>query len=195
MQLNSSELHISLDLETLSKANNALVTEVGLCLFDPYADGMLGGSHSWLLQMEPQAAKGRDVSLDTIQWWLKQEDEARKKMTLPEGNRFPMEEFFSHFGHINWDDVKGLWANDLNFDITILESLFADFGRSVPWHYRAPRSYRTICWLADLPKDQQVKPTLAHSAESDAIAQALTVQKAFQRIHLWKTAHDQNPVF
>jgi len=183
MQLHSSELHAMIDLETLSLGTKAIVTEVGLVLFDPYNNGMLGGSHSWLLQMKPQM---RQHDIETWQWWLEQSDEARKKMAVRDKDRMPIDHFFEHFGHINWADIKGVWANGLNFDVPILTSFFTDFGREVPWHYRTPRDYRTICWLADLPKDQQVKPALAHSAESDAIAQALTVQRAFAKIHGWK---------
>lgn len=94
------------------------------------------------------------------------------------GRRYESLEDFSH--SIAWKDIKGVWSHGLNFDIPILVSLFAAYKQREPWHYRTPRDTRTMMMLAGIDK---VRATdVKHSAEHDAIAQALTMQDCFQKL-------------
>lgn len=174
-------MHIMLDLETLSLQNNAVVSEAAIAIFDPQAD-FINFSYSWLLQLETQQKNGRHVGMDTVQWWLMQEEAPRLKMAEKKDRVF-VTDFLDHLDRVcDWKNVEGFWSHGLNFDVIILTDMYTMYGRKVPWHYRTPRDTRTLFWLADMKTEDLVKAEVKHSAVSDAIAQAKSVQMAMRRL-------------
>lgn len=173
------ELHIMIDLETLSLRSNAVILEVGYAIFETNADGVQS-SGSWSLFGQPQMDSGRICDMGTIEFWIEQSSEAQKAVfkRLP---KFTVEGFIREFDEqIPWHNIQAVWAKGLHFDIPKLEDLYNKHGRHIPWHYRTPRDLRTLTWLAGMTSADYVKPLLAHSGEADAVAQALTVQLALR---------------
>ena len=88
------------------------------------------------------------------------------------------------------DEVNGpeirIWANGPHFDISILEAVYHAVGLPVPWHYRAPRDFRTITDAAGMTREEFSNYGDAHNALHDAIAQAMTVCEAYKRLGLRK---------
>lgn len=85
------------------------------------------------------------------------------------------------------DDIK-IWANDPHFDVSILSEVFHAVGLPVPWHYRAPRSMKTVTELAGMTRDDftAFNYGTAHNALDDAISQAMIVCEAYKRLGLRK---------
>ena len=185
----NSEIHLMIDLETLSTRANAVIVEVGYAIFETTAD-VVNQSGRWNLRLEEQIDSVhmlRDVSTGTLLWWLDQSKEAQESAFkgLP---KYTIEEFLTQFKeHIPWYNIQAVWCKGLTFDLPMLDDLHKQYGKAVPWHYRTPRDMRTLTWLAGMNSADHVKPTLAHSAESDCIAQAQTVQIALKKLEASKT--------
>lgn len=173
-------MHLMIDLETLSLKPNCAVTQIGYVLFDE-----MTVTNTFLLRpnAEEQINRGRSVSFDTFAWWLKQDQEARESMAKP--GQDLMADCLSTFINdvemcCGWNNVKQVWSNGLLFDVNIMEDLFHMYGIKTPWHYRAPRDVKTLCYM--IPGFEMTKPFVAHDAKEDAIAQASSVQRALARI-------------
>lgn len=172
-------MHLMIDLETLSLSNAAVVMQIGWAAFDPHAEGIIAsGAHS--LNAKEQLERGRELSYSTFDWWMRQPDDARLKLlnrtshdTMPE----LLETFVRNF---DWTSIEGVWANGILFDLAILVDLFGQYDVSIPWHYRSPRDFKTLRALR--PNLKSPKPEIAHSAEHDAIAQAVQVQMIFHSL-------------
>lgn len=168
-------MHLMIDLETLSLAPNAVVTQIGWALFDPHAEaGEIGNSGSIPLNAEEQVKRGRNFSYSTFTWWMAQSDEARK-LLLDHNSTVPVVDILTQFmSGFTWSTIEGVWANGILFDLVILENLLTEYCYKTPWHYRAPRDFKTLRALR--PNVSGPKPAIAHSARHDAISQAITVQ-------------------
>jgi len=175
-------MHILIDTETLSTRINCVITQIGWCAFDPASEGVM-----WHESKCPDVPNqihvlGRAIDWETLQWWLQQEEDARKAMWQARPDCM-LNEFLSSFAHqYNWKDVEGVWSHGLGFDVSILEYAYIKAGMSIPWGYKTPRDTRTLFALAGMKSEDLIAPSIKHVAEADAIAMALSVQKAFRWI-------------
>lgn len=183
-------MHLMIDLETLSLQPNCVVTQIGYVLFDELT--IYG---SFLLRPDPeeQIKRGRHVSFSTFSWWLKQDEPAR--LSMAKGSEMSMLDCLNLFirdvqNACGWENVKQVWSNGLLFDVVIMQDLFYHYELEIPWHYRAPRDVKTLCYL--IPDFEMTKPTTAHDANADAFAQAVSVQRALETIQDWKSSDERN---
>lgn len=180
----NSELHLMIDLETLSTRPNAAILEVGYAIFETAAE-TIQQSGSWKLDLQDQLwpeQAPRHVEGSTLAWWSEQSDDVRANVFrgMP---RVPVPDFLRQFREwIDWHNIQGVWSHGLGFDVPIMEDLHKQWNRVTPWYYRTPRDTRTLFWLAGMSSADMVPATLKHSAEADAIAQALTVQIALKKL-------------
>lgn len=177
---------IQFDIESLSlHPTNAVVGEVGISAMHIVNDnGELSETHqsrSIRLNMQEQTdIHGRQIDIDTVQWWLKQDEAPRKAMTdnsmrlslvdgvqrMDEFVRLVMQEALSY----------GVEAFILSsapaFDMTNIHSLYHIFDLTVPWSHWQEHSQRTLRQLA--PKEARPVRELgsvAHCGEDDAMWQ------------------------
>lgn len=131
---------------------------------------------------------------ETVKWWNDQSPEAHAAFTNPVDlwkacyefrywiwrNSQPTERFE------NWEPGENVtvWANGPQFDVSILAEVYHAVGLPVPWHYRAPRDFRTITDAAGMTREEFSNYGDAHNALHDAIAQAMTVCEAYKRLGL-----------
>lgn len=129
---------------------------------------------------------------ETVAWWNEQSPEAQNAFSHPIDLREACGNFFEWFtGFDNGNSQREgttIWCNDPHFDVAILSAVFRAVGLDEPWHYRAPRSFRTIVEAAGMNRDD-FKPFshgTAHNALDDAISQAYIVCEAYRRLGLKK---------
>ena len=164
--------HIMIDIETLSTAQNALVLSVGMVLFDEKT--IFAKEH---IKNRISTATG-DVSKDTVMWWLKQSDDARKAITEPQKGVVEMSEYnlVQELRDILCNySVDTIWSQG-SFDQIIIESLMLRNGidkTQLPKYYKW-RDLRTVRKL--LAIDNEVKAKVSHNALEDAVAQVKTLQ-------------------
>lgn len=163
----------------------------------------VGGNIGWLEHVHtgPQFSDTYPLHRDakTVKWWNEQSAEAQAAFANPVDLRDACIRFAVwleslHTGPIapRYPDAINsdlrIWANDPQFDVSILSEVFHAVGLPVPWHYRAPRSLRTIAEAAGMTRDDFAAFNFGttHNALDDAIAQAGIVCEAYKRLNLTK---------
>lgn len=178
---------IMIDLETFSTKPDAAIVSIGAVIFDE--NEVLESYYAALFP-----AHGH-IDPKTVMWWMKQNDAARHVITNsePEDDEaaaIRLYDFVLAGGH----NIQEVWANDPNFDCTILENWWVRIKPQrmttewlqYPFNFRHYRSFRT---LRSLSKDMDVEvarvdPGVAHNALSDATAQARYVINQKKNFHL-----------
>jgi exodeoxyribonuclease VIII len=173
----NSPIHVSCDLETLSLQPNALVLSIGLAAFT--LPGGIVKQGYWILEQQTQRAHGRHVDPRTLDWWQHQSKEAREVFTAPGTDTAKaLEAVAQWFGGL--PELAGVWGFGADFDNAILQSLYRDFGLSVPWSYKLNRCGRTVTALA--PCRRPPRHGAHHNAMDDAAYQAATIRDSLMVI-------------
>ena len=163
--------NIMIDIETLGTSSNSVLLSIGAVEFD---GEKLGKEFEVFIDPESCTDHGLVIDARTVMWWLGQSDAARSGLLKRKG--VPLDEAMVKLHNaFDWKG-KQVWCNGTDFDFPIISSACKAVGVSDPWQYWAKMDYRTLKNL--LPKktfsELQVKPDVAHSALSDAKAQALS---------------------
>lgn len=156
--------HISIDIETLGTQPNSMVLAVGFAVFSE--NGVI---ESGQLNLDRNDQAGRHINPNTIYWWMQQSDEARASTFTDDC--LPVLSALYQLRDV-WvlHRVQWAWGLSAAFDLGILEDLHRDVKLSTPWNHRQAMCLRTLSKLR--PNISRPVPGVAHSAESDAIAQA-----------------------
>lgn len=179
--------HVMLDLETWGKRPGCDIRSIGAVVFDPVA-GTVSDDTFYIATDDYGYRYYLHRDPETVTWWSEQSAEAQAAFENP----VDLRESCKGFRHWLWaisgtynnlENVR-LWANDPHFDVSILAEAYHAVGLPVPWHYRAPRSMKTATDLAGLTRDEYVTATVPHHALHDAIAQAQTVCKCYDKLGL-----------
>jgi hypothetical protein len=98
---------------------------------------------------------------------------------MSDDGRMPIRDCMEQLYKFCWNQ-KTVWSNGSVFDVVIAESIFKQLDMSTPWPFYTIRDCRTIYDLAGVSlKDGGYVTT--HRAIDDAIHQAHTVQRAYQK--------------
>lgn len=174
--------NVMIDLETLSTHKNAAIIEIGAVEFNKET-GETGEMFNVIIKPSDWCKNGRHVDGETIQWWLSQSDEARKRFTeISEDITVMKLEDALHqlryfiMGCDNLDDRSKehvvVWGNGSTFDISILEDAYEYFGIELPWKYWSVNDVRTIVDLnPSVKKNCKFDGGVKHSAVADCLHQ------------------------
>lgn len=163
------------DLETLDTIPNAQILTIGAVKFDPNSLVTPYNEFYYRLELDDQTEKGRSISDSTMEWWGKQSAEAINE-SFGEHNRHAVIDMLSAFKkwYVGCDEI---WAQGINFDISMLEHLHHQYDCPVPWAHWKVECSKT--WLRIPPTDFRKQfDFTAHNALEDAKAQAKAVQLA-----------------
>jgi exodeoxyribonuclease VIII len=178
------------DIESLALGPNAVVTQIAFVFF-PIADPETVLAETVVhLPIEPQLTLKREISAQTLIWWMGQSDSARKEFERNEGEDF--EELPSLLRHVNrkFDEVTDgqeyeLFSRGPQFDIVNIESLMTSCGLKPAWRYDRVRDLRTLMALAglrtgDVPRDTTRYPE--HQALADCHYQILCYAESIRAL-------------
>lgn len=200
-------MHVSLDTETWGKKPGHDLRSIGAVVFDPVYGAIRGDALGRFYVATDNRIVLPDLGYwdginayrkypltrdpETVKWWSEQSEEAQAAFANPVDLRDALRSF-----GIWLLDVSGsitstadnqeirIWANDPHFDCSILAAAFDAVGLEVSWHYRSPRSMKTVCDLADMTRDDMTMPIVQHHALYDAVAQAQTISDGYMRLGL-----------
>lgn len=172
--------NLMLDIETLGTGNSAIVISIGAVLFDPHT-GEVGAEFYRKLNFQDQIDRGRRPSQGTIEFWFKQDKDAQVVFTEKGVSTEQALNEFKTFVTTNssYSECKP-WGNGPSFDLTIMESLFDDFGILYPWHFRNVRCLRTFKEYVYDGKDL-VREGIYHHALDDCKHQIKVVVEGLKR--------------
>jgi len=178
---------VMIDLETLDTRPGAVILSLGAVFFDPVKG--LGDAFHLIISRADSELMGLTVSADTLAWWEKQSDEAKK--TLHAASSVAALEPSAVFGEFNKflsraeggaSKVK-LWGNGSDFDNVLLIAAYEAAGVKPNWRYYNHRCFRTLKKLAPAVKvDRQ---GTYHNALDDAKTQAEHAIKIYQHLGLY----------
>jgi hypothetical protein len=180
--------HLMLDLETMGNKPDSPIVVLGAVFFEP-GTGKIGPQYYTAVDLASELAAGAVPNADTINWWLKQSDEARAAITSDQA--IPIGEALfelSDFALRNCAQPRNLkvWGNGASFDNVILRGAYERCGVPPCWSWYNDLDVRTIVYLGrqvgfdpkrDLPFDGE-----RHNALADAVHQAQYVSAIHQRL-------------
>lgn len=159
---------VMVDIETLATTNDAFIVSIGAVVFNKE---IVLHRHYTICHKGQQ---DREVSMETVKWWMKQSDAAREVFTAKnevhslEASLIALSAFIKKSG-------GSVWANGVLFDIGILENAYDGCALVKPWHYgniRCLRSIRLIYPEFDVLMKERRGEKTAHNALDDAEDQA-----------------------
>jgi len=171
---------VMVDIETLGTKPGVAILSIGAVMFG--MDG-LGERFYAPIQLISCADVGLVIDPATVEWWMRQSDEARAA-AFPE-NAHPLWRVLVDFA--NWLTLHGAkypWCHGAGFDAPLLEAAYKACGLVAPWKFHNVRDTRTLYDLAGVKVDRRAGTH--HHALDDAIAQAETAARALRTIHVNK---------
>lgn len=195
-------MDVMIDIETLANTSNSAITQIGVAVFDR-TNGDIINTLKLNVDAESCIHVGMEMNVDTVSWWMRQSDEARKSIfAKPNKKIYNALEVLSEFIKNNWLEVHGsdlviddpanitpemcydpenvcLWCH-ATFDGPNLDNAYRRCGLETPWHYRSVRDIRTLVDLTgyQIPKMSGV----AHDALDDCYHQVKYVVDALSKI-------------
>lgn len=168
------------DLETLAVSPRSVVLSLGAVHFDPYSE-WFGDSIYFKINIDDQDALGREIDPGTIDWWSKQDPDIMAEAFSDDG-RLSLVNAIDQFHKFAWG-CDAFWSHGATFDLVIIEDIYKQLQRSVPWQYWQLRDTRTLFALGadpEMPKENK------HDALQDAIRQAIGVQNVYSKLKIQK---------
>jgi len=173
--------HMMVDMETLAVSPNAVVLSLGAVHFDPYGTGY-GDSIYFRIDLDDQDALGREIDPNTLDWWAKQDPAIMEEAFGPD-DRIPLAEAMDRFHKFAWG-CSAFWSHGATFDLVMIENIYRQLNKALPWNYWALRDTRT---LFDLGHDPEMPQGSKHDALQDAIRQAVGVQNIYRKLNIEKS--------
>jgi hypothetical protein len=169
---------LMVDLETMAVSPNAVVLSLGAVHFNPHGNGV-GDKLYFRINIDDQDVLGREVDPNTIEWWSKQDPVIMEEAFSPD-NRISLVDAVDQFHKFAWG-CDTFWAHGSCFDIVILENIYRQLNKPLPWNYWQIRDTRT---LFDLGFDPDMPKGGKHDALQDAIRQAVGVQNMYAKLKI-----------
>jgi hypothetical protein len=170
--------HLMVDLETMAVTPRAVVLTLGAVHFNPYGNGY--GDKLYLrFDLDDQDKLNREIDPNTLSWWANQDPKVMEEAFSPD-DRVPLKDAMDQFHKFAWG-CDAFWAHGSLFDIAILEDLYRQIEKPVPWQYWQIRDTRTIFdlgWNPDMPQASK------HDALQDAIRQSVGVQNIYAKLKI-----------
>jgi hypothetical protein len=164
------------DIESLGLDARTVVSQLAFVAWDQDDPESLIREVEEYLPIQPQLTPlKRTVRADTILWWMRQDDAARKRFDRNSGEDFDelsalVNSYLSKMRQVieSASDYE-VWFKGPQFDAVAIESLAVDLGLQVPWAYDKVRDLRTMMKEAGLgSQDLPMRAGLvAHHALSD----------------------------
>lgn len=154
--------HLMIDIETMANESFSSIISLGAVEFD-INTGQTGKEFYINISLQSCIDLGLIVNADTIMWWMKQTDEARKSLINGTVNIIDALTSFSGFCNNNYQ----VWGNSARFDLGILQNAYNKANLPICWDFRKERCVRTLVSLnPEIKKDFKYNGT-AHNALAD----------------------------
>lgn len=158
---------LMIDIETMGIEPYSCITSISAVEFD-IESGETGKEFFINIDLEDSMKNGFTVNADTILWWMKQSDDARKDVFTNTVDVLYALHLFSVFCKSKDYEV---WANSPRFDCGILSNYYTEMGLKTPWNFRKERCVRTLQGLFSEIKEQTEFEGVKHNPLSDCYHQ------------------------
>lgn len=133
---------VMVDLETLDTRPTAVILSIGACRVNW---GTGEASDPFYRVIDPASCEeaGLTKSKDTLAWWAKQSEEARRVFTDPNVSLLQALTDFATYLKFFGGRVR-VWGNGSDFDNVILINAYNALGLDAPWRFYDNRCFRTV---------------------------------------------------
>ena len=169
---------LMVDLETMAVTPRAVVLTLGAVHFNPHGNGY-GDKLYFRISIDDQDKLNREVDPNTLEWWSKQ-DPVIMEEAFSDEDRVPLVDAIDQFHKFAWG-CDTFWSHGATFDLVIIEDIYHQLGKPVPWQFWQLRDTRT---LFDLGYDPEMPKGGKHDALQDAIRQAIGVQNMYTKLKI-----------
>lgn len=169
---------LMVDLETMAVTPRAVVLTLGAVHFNPHGNGY-GDKLYFRISIDDQDKLNREVDPNTLEWWSKQ-DPVIMEEAFSDEDRVPLVDAIDQFHKFAWG-CDTFWSHGATFDLVIIEDIYRQLGKPVPWQFWQLRDTRT---LFDLGYDPEMPKGGKHDALQDAIRQAIGVQNMYTKLKI-----------
>lgn len=182
---------LMVDIETLGTTAGSIVLSIGAVIFNPFTlsgfDELREQAFYVNIDRDNAAHLGFTADPSTLDWWAKQDPAAWAALqTDPK----PVREAINAFANFALNHplrISHVWAKSPSFDCVLLQALYQKFDQRFPIPFFAWRDVRTaehFAWCGEETPKFFGPEGLAHDARDDAVAQALSIQRAHYRLGL-----------
>lgn len=159
--------HVMVDIETMGNRPYSAIVSIGAVEFD-LETGETGRDFYLNVDLNSCMNAGLKMNADTVMWWMRQSEEARKGIT--EGYRYGLGEALNLFSR--WIARGSLvWGNSARFDLGLLHDAYETEGMVAPWDFYNERCVRTLAAFAPEIKKNHIHEGIDHNALSDCYKQ------------------------
>lgn len=174
--------HLMIDLEALDSNSTGVLVSLGAVYFDINTKEL---GDEFYMEVSKQGQKdqlewGRTISLDTLQWWMQQSDNAREVFSS-KLNQVNFETLLSEFSKFCKPKTR-VWGNGADFDNVFLRSCYQSAGLKCPFSFRYNRCYRTIKNLYG-HKAKLERIGTHHDGLDDSKTQALHLIRMLEKVN------------
>lgn len=163
--------NIMLDLETMGNGSNAAIIAIGAVQFDE----TVKAKFYCTVDLSDCVKNGLEIDPDTVMWWMRQSDDARKQFETPDYDLVAALDAFREWA----GDDPIIWGNGADFDNAILANAYKKVGQVPPWKFWNNRCYRTV---KNLNRDIKMERIgTYHKAVDDAESQAKHLLRILSR--------------
>lgn len=134
---------IMVDIETVDNKPTAGILSIGAVMVDWYNNRI---DHPFYVSICPDSCKdaGLTESEDTMKWWARQSEEARRVFTEPKVSLMEgLTAFHRYLDRWNRSKLR-LWGNGSDFDNVIIANAYNAVGLDAPWRFYNNRCFRTV---------------------------------------------------
>lgn len=159
-----------LDIETLGSKTTSAMLSIGAVMFD-INTGETGIEFHEHINLQDCLNQGFTVDRDTIMWWMKQSDDARKGIYEKTGSplKIVLKQFASYHNackEVN-NESPQIWGNGASFDVTILQHAYEKLNMEIPWNFYDVRDVRTVVMYHPEVKANMEFEGVKHDALAD----------------------------
>lgn len=174
--------HIMVDIETFGKKSGSAIVSIGAVEFNMLT-GETGKEFKINASLQSCIDIGLTIDPDTVMWWMKQSDEARKSLT--EGDIVHINVALIHLKEF-FEECDGkkceVWGNSPRFDLEKLDAAYGKIGVEIPWDFRKERCVRTLVSFYPEIKNMTKFNGVAHDAVFDCYHQIKYCSETYRRI-------------
>lgn len=174
--------HIMIDIETMGNGSNSALVSLAAVKFD-MVTGEKGEIFYKKIDLKSSLDIGLNVNADTIMWWLRQSDDARKK--LYSGEHYHIKDVLEEFSEFCSYEYE-IWGNSPRFDLGIMQDAYRKLNMKIPWDFRKERDVRTLVSFIPEVKTNWVYTGVAHNAVDDCYNQIDYCSKIWNSITIKK---------
>lgn len=173
--------NVMIDIETMGNTSNAAIVSIAAIAFD-INTGKTGNQFYTTVTLQSCLDTGLHCDASTIQWWMEQNEHARKKL-FDTRSMDIADALESLYKWINENDLLYPWGNSARFDLGLLTDAYQKINHALPWKFYNERCYRTISSLFPEVKALIPKPENAHDPIVDCEYQIKVLVKLWNRIN------------